>query len=182
MAMYRFKLVVAIGLFVGGGLLLARSLGALAEEGTVADEAFDLTTLVQPIGGEFIRPKAEDNPGSQTIIGLFVLPVGDCAPPLVTVDGYVRVLQSLLGEEQADLRIALTNEEASVTSRYGKILDLPLPAVTAAGAHELISARAKLPAMGLYLQKAGEPLQYVPLVHGLTDLQRQDLLAYALRL
>lgn len=182
MAMYRFKLVLAISLFVGGGVLLARSFGAWAEEGTVADEAFDLTTLVQPVDGEFIRSKAEDNPGSQTIRGLFVLPVGDCAPPLVTVDGYVRALQSLLPEEQADLRIALTNEEASVTSRYARILDLPLPAATAVSARELISAEKELPAMGLYLQKAGEPLRFVPLVHGLTDFQRQDLLAHALHL
>jgi len=66
MAMYHFKLVLAVSLFVGGGVLLALSFGASAEGGTAADEAFDLTTLVQSVNGEFIRSKAEENPGSQT--------------------------------------------------------------------------------------------------------------------
>jgi len=110
---------------------------------------------------------------------VFVLPVGDCPPPLIEVDAYTHLLQDIYSGQDAGLVIALVNEDKPLAERYARILELPLPSVTAQAMDEVVERAGDEVAMGLYLQPPGGALRYVPLVSGLTPGQRQELLAHA---
>ncbi len=75
--------------------------------------------------------------------------------------------------------IALVNEDKPLAERYARILDLPLPSVTAQAIDEVVRRAREEVGMGLYLQPPGRSLRYVPLIPGLTPGQRQELLGHA---
>jgi hypothetical protein len=75
--------------------------------------------------------------------------------------------------------IALVNEDKPLAERYARILDLPLPFVTAQAIDEVVVRAGDEVAWGLYLQPPGGSLRYVPLIPGLTQDQRQELLTHA---
>lgn len=180
MTLERVKLGAATLLFLAGAVLWMPSVTGESDAVTVAPEPVQLTSLVQPLEASFHAEPFEDVGARAEPVGVFVLPVGNCPPPLIAVDAYTHLLQELLPAEEAEgLVIALVNEDERVAERYARILELPLPVVTARKMEELVrSSREEVP-IGLYLQPPGEPLRYVPLIPGIASDQRQKLLTYA---
>jgi len=179
MTIARAKIAIAVLLFAAGGLLWALSLTGHAEEATAAAGPVELTSLVQPLEASLHTDLLKAALHGDELLGMFVLPVGDCPPPLIDVDAYTHLLQDILSGQGAGLVIALVNKDKPLAERYARILDLPLPAVTTQAMNEVVARAEEDVAMGLYLQPPGGSLRYVPLVPGLTREQRQELLTHA---
>ena len=179
MTIARAKIAVAVLLFAAGGVLWALSLTGHAEEATAAAEPVELTSLVQPLEASLPTDLLKAALQGNELLGVFVLPVGECPPPLIDVDAYTHLLQDIFSGQGAGLVIALVNEDKPLAERYARILDLPLPSVTAQAMDEVVTRAREELGIGLYLQPPGGALRYVPLVPGLTPGQRQELLGHA---
>ncbi len=179
MTIARAKIAVAVLLFAAGGVLWALSLTGHAEEATATAEPVELTSLVQPLEASLHTEALEAALQGDEFLGVFVLPVGDCPPPLIDVDAYTHLLQDIFSGQDAGLVIALVNEDKPLAERYARMLDLPLPAVTAQAMDEVVERAGEDVGMGLYLQPPGGSLRYVPLIPGLRQDQRQELLTHA---
>lgn len=181
MTLERVKLGAAIVLFLAGAVLWIAPPTIQGDGATAAaPEPVQLTSLVQPLEASLHAEPFEEVGARAEPVGVFVLPVGDCPPPLIAVDAYTHLLQELLpADDAAGLMIALVNEDQPVAERFARILELPLPAATARTMNAIMEGSREDVPMGLYLQPPGEPLRYVPLIPGLAPDQRQKLLTHA---
>ena len=138
MTIARAKIAIAVLLFAAGGVLWALSLTGHAEEATAAAEPVELTSLVQPLEASLHTDLLKTALQGDELLGVFVLPVGDCPPPLIDVDAYTHLLQDIFSGQGAGLVIALVNEDKPLAERYARILDLLLPSVTAQAMDEVV--------------------------------------------
>jgi len=140
MTIARVKIAVAVLLFAIGGLLWALSLTGHAEEATAPAEPVELTSLVQPLEASLHTDALKAALQGDELLGVFVLPVGDCPPPLIDVDAYTHLLQELLSAEEAEgLAIALVNEDKPLAERYVPLI----PGLTPGQRQELLAHAAE---------------------------------------
>jgi len=92
MTIARAEIAVAVLLFAAGGVLWALSLTGHAEEATAAAEPVELTSLVQPLEASLHTDALKGALQGDELLGVFVLPVGDCPPPLIDVGAYTHLL------------------------------------------------------------------------------------------
>lgn len=181
MTLERLKLGAAIVLFFAEAVLWIAPVTIQGDGATAAAPGpVELTSLVQPLEASLHAEPFEEVVALTEPVGVFVLPVGDCPPPLIAVDAYTHLLQELLpADDAAGLVIALANEDQPVADRYACILELPLSAIPVRRMNAIMEGSREDVPMGLYLQPPGEPLRYVPLIPGLTPDQRHNLLRHA---
>jgi len=92
MTIARAEIAVAVLLFAAGGVLWALSLTGHAEEATAPTEPVELTSLVQPLEASLHTDALKGALQGDELLGVFVLPVGDCPPPLIDVGAYTHLL------------------------------------------------------------------------------------------